>query len=94
MKMGNETRSGQVLSSMSKPTHTILCRASSPARMSGVCGESATETAQVGVFTTSALATDTLSKLTKRNSGCVPFQSTIVGASTLPTLANQLVFIV
>ena len=89
-----ETRNGQVLSSVSKPTHTIRCRASSPARMSGVGGDSATATAQVGDFTTSAFATDTLSKLTKRINGCVPFQSTIAGPSTLPTLANQFEFIV
>src|SRR5207248_11291609 len=94
MKMGNETRNGQVLSSVWKPTHTIRCRARSPARMSGVGGESATATAQVGVCTISAFATDTLSKLTKRFNVCVPFQSTIAGACTLPTLANQLVFMV
>src|SRR5262245_11790834 len=94
MKMGNEMRSGQVLSSTSNPTHTMRCRANSPARMSGVCGESATEIAQVGAFTANALATDTLSKLTNRSNGCVPFQSTIAGPSTLPALANQSVFMV
>ena len=92
--MGKEMRSGHVLSSVSKASQTMRCRASSPARSNGVCGESTRATPQVGVRIASAFAIRTSSKLTKRNSGWLLFQSTIAGPSTPPTDWNQFVFIV
>ena len=62
MKMGKETRSGQLLSSMSKPIQMMRWRPSSPASMSGACGASTSDTAQVGVLAVRLCTTCTLSK--------------------------------
>src|SRR5688500_8159658 len=69
MKMGNEMRNGQVLCSASNAVQTILWPEISPARTSGVCGESTMAAAQGGVTTEYDSAMATLSKLTNRSKG-------------------------
>ena len=91
MKMGNETRRGHVLSSGLKPIHTTRWPLFSPAATSGADGESTSGASHDGGLTASDLDTCTLSKLTKRSSGWVLFQSTISGPSIEPLGRNQLV---
>ena len=50
-KIGKDTRSGQVLCSASKPTHTMRWLFNSPASTSGVCGDSTSGKAHGGVLT-------------------------------------------
>ena len=62
-------RKGQVLCSVSNPIQTIRWRSNSPVRISGVCGESTSDTAQIGFLTPIDSVIWTLSKFTKRKSG-------------------------
>ena len=94
MKIGKLMRNGQVLCSGSKPTHTMRWRLSSPAMMSGVCGDSTSVMPHGGGFTARLSATCTLSKFTKRSSGCALFQSTMGGAFAVSQPANQFVLAV
>src|SRR5881394_541432 len=89
--MGKEMRNGQVVCIVSKPIQTTRLRSISPAMTSGVVEESTIGTPQIGAFTASDSLMNTLSKLTKRNSGCVFFQSTMAGASARDTSAKRLV---
>src|SRR5262249_22052324 len=62
--IGKETRYGQRLCNVSKPTQMILRRPNSPATIIDACGASTSDTPQFGVFTAKVSATGTLSKLT------------------------------
>src|SRR5688572_2705386 len=80
IKIGKEMRHGQVLSRTSNPIQMMRWRSISPATISDVAGESTSDSPHGGVLTPSVSIINTLSKLTKRNTGCVLFQSTIGGA--------------